>query len=520
MNILLVTGQLAEPIVKRYAKMSPAHPIVISLPFAVAALMTPKYISRELKIMNVKDFDLILVPGEVRGDVSLVSDVLGIPTSKGPRHAADIPLVISMLPEIILSTTTPACEIIREELKLKALEVLNDVDVNRNVLLKNPGNFQIGKLAVGQDFPSRIIAEIVDAPEMTDDEIKRKAVYYAESGADIIDVGMIAGFSKPKDAARAVKAVKEAVDCPVSIDSMNPEEIDSAVSAGAELIISLDAGNIDSVSEFTCQIPAVVIPTDFNRKIFPRTADERIKLLENNIEKAKNRGFSTLIADPILDPLINPGAVESIVAAHMFHKLHPEIALFLGVGNVTELLDADSPGVNALLTGLATEMGVSLLLTTEVSYKVRGSVSELSKASDMMFLAKKRESIPKKLGLDLLVLKEEKLKDEPFNDRMFADSTVVTAEHTAEYRCDPKGFFKIFLDRDRGDIVLLHYSRLNLNVPDFTIKGKNAEDIYKAAVRNELLSLIEPAAYLGLELEKAEIALRLGRSYVQDTPLF
>ena len=94
MNILLVTGQLAEPIVKRYAKMSPAHPIVISLPFAVAALMTPKYISRELKIMNVKDFDLILVPGEVRGDVSLVSDVLGIPTSKGPRHAADIPLVI------------------------------------------------------------------------------------------------------------------------------------------------------------------------------------------------------------------------------------------------------------------------------------------------------------------------------------------------------------------------------------------------------------------------------------------
>ena len=45
-------------------------------------------------------------------------------------------------------------------------------------------------------------------------------------------LGMVAGESRPKDAKRVVAAVKAAVNVPVSIDSLDPEEIKAAVSAG------------------------------------------------------------------------------------------------------------------------------------------------------------------------------------------------------------------------------------------------------------------------------------------------
>lgn len=520
MSILLVTGRLAEPVVKKYAAESQLKIEVVALPFAVAALMTSRYIARQLRHMGLRGFEMVLVPGLVKGDLSTISEAVKIPTFKGPRHAADLPSVLSLLRDIELSTEIPACDLIREELNRRALESLKEVEANREELLKKPGNIKIGGLAVGRDFPARILAEIVDAPKLTDEEIGRRAVYYAESGADIIDVGMIAGLSQPKDASRAVGVVKETVDLPISIDSMNPEEIRAAVSAGADLILSLDAGNIREVAKFASHIPVVVIPTDFRRNLFPKEAEEKIRLLEKNIESAERHGFTTVIADPILDPLINPGAVESILAAYRFRRLHPDGVLLLGVGNVTELLDADSPGVNAFLTGVAAELEVSLLLTTEVSDKARGSVAELSRLSDMMFLAKKRKSIPKELGLDLLILKEKKMKEERFDKKMAEGVRVLDEEETAGYAVDPEGCFKILLDRDEGAILLLHYSRSNLDRPDLIIRGKSAVGVYKTAVRKGLLSTLEHAVYLGAEVEKAEVALKLGRSYIQDSPLF
>ncbi len=519
MSILIVTGRLAEPSVKKYAQESQVNLKVLVLPFAVAALMTSKYIAHQLKRVKLDGFDLILVPGLVRGDVSIISEKVGIPTFKGPRHAADIPSVISELSEIELSTKTPACDIIREELNKRALETLKEVELNKQELLKKPGNLLVGSLAVGRDFPARVVAEIVDAPLQTDEEIRRKAFYYAESGADIIDIGMIAGVSQPNDAARAVEVVKKTVDLPVSIDSMNPVEIEAAVSAGVELIISLDAGNITEVSKFVTDIPAVVIPTDFQKKIFPRMVDEKINLLEKNLEYARKQGFTKLIADPIMDPLINPGTAESIVATYRFRQLHPNSVLFWGVGNVTELLDADSPGVNAFLAGLAAELEVSFLLTTEVSDKVVGGVKELSKVSDMMFLAKKRESIPKELGVDLLVLKEKKFKNEAFDMGLLKGVKVLYATPDNEYSVDPKGCFRIVIDKDEKDIVLVHYNRSDLKKPALIIRGKNATEVYAAAAKNELVSTIKHAAYLGAEVEKAELALKLGRNYIQETQL-
>jgi len=52
------------------------------------------------------------------------------------------------------------------------------------------------------------------------------------------------------------------------------------------------------------------------------------------------------------------------------------------------------------------------------------------------------------------------------------------------------------------------------------IRGKTAEEICDEIIERGLISDIEHAAYVGRELQKAEIALRTGRSYLQEKELF
>ncbi len=133
-----------------------------------------------------------------------------------------------------------------------------------------------------------------------------------------------------------------------------------------------------------------------------------------------------MIADPVLDPPAL-GLASSLREYILFREAHPTIPLFFGVGNVTELLDADSTGANALLAALGAEIGASLLFTPEYSAKARGSVHELAIASRMMILAQWRQTPPKDLGLDLLILKEKRrLPEEPMPGAVHAKPEMST----------------------------------------------------------------------------------------------
>jgi len=163
LKLLLITGLLAEKIVKTYAKKSDVETDILALKVPVAALLTIKQINNFLKKIDAKKFDMILIPGLVRGDTISISDSIGVPTFKGPRYAADLPTVFSYLNHVELSTIIPACVILKKELRQKALQELEAVEKNKDVLLKKPGNMLIGELAIGKDFPMRVMAEIVDA---------------------------------------------------------------------------------------------------------------------------------------------------------------------------------------------------------------------------------------------------------------------------------------------------------------------------------------------------------------------
>jgi dihydropteroate synthase-like protein len=518
LKVLLITGSLAEDTVKRYAQKSNVETEIRALKVSVAALLTPEHIAKALENTKGDNLDMILVPGLIRGDVSVISDTVGTPAFKGPRYAADLPTVLDALGQVRLSTVTPACDILREQLQQKALQELAAVEKKRDVLLKNPGNILIGGLAIGKDFPMRVMAEIVDAPLMARKEIQRLAKYYVKAGADIVDVGMVAGKSRPLDARRAVEAVKNVVNVPVSIDTLDPDEIREAVSAGADLVLSADAGNIEMIAPFASKVAVVVIPTNQREGYFPRKVEERVSLLEENIKRARKLGITKVIGDLVLEPA---NVFESLFAFRKFANKNPDVPLFLGVANVTELLDADSVGINALLARLSSEIGASILLATEKSDKAKGSTRELATASKMMFLAKKRGSVPKDLGIDLLVLKDKRKREEPYSEAMEAEAQVITASgKTVATILDKGGTFKITVDRTEEKLIALHFTTLQADRPINIIKGKTAEGVYAKIVEMGLITRLDHAAYLGTELAKAEIALKTGKDYIQDSPLF
>jgi dihydropteroate synthase-like protein len=520
LKFLLVTGQLAKNLVEKYAEESHVEYEIFDLPTPVAALLTARTVAEALTKVAPKGFDAILTPGFIFGDVSIIEQATGIPTFKGPRYAADLPTVLEMYDRVKLSKVVPACELLRDELRKKALDELSAVEKKRDELLQNRRNFLIGALPIGKDFPMRILAEIVDAPLLSNEQIAERAKYYIRSGADMIDVGMIVGAGREEDAKRAVKAVKTAVSVPVSIDTIDPVEAKAGVEAGADLVLSVDGGNVEEMAPFARRVAAVVIPTNHRKGEFPKRSDERVEKMRGNIEAARELGMKRVLADLILDPIGSPGFVESIVSYYKFGMNEREVPLFAGVGNVVELLDADTIGVNALAAGVASELGIDVLLTTEVSNICKGCVKELSTASKMMFLAKRRGSIPKGLGIDLLFLKEKRFLEEPYDHKYVEGATEIQGISGEESRMDRKGCFKIMINRDEEMIVAIHYPIERRDRSDFVVRGRTAKEIYSAVLKSNLISEMTHSAYLGYELGKAETALKTGRNYLQDSMLF
>ena len=123
-----------------------------------------------------------------------------------------------------------------------------------------------------------------------------------------------------------------------------------------------------------------------------------------------------------------------------------------------------------------------------------------------------RGSIPKDLGINLLVFKDKR-KGEPIPELVDVPETEAGSEY--KFHQDPEGSFKISVEE--GRIRVVHYKKMQ---PTLAIYGQTAWELYHEIINRKLVSRIEHAAYLGQELQKAEDALKLGKNYVQDFPLF
>jgi len=85
------------------------------------------------------------------------------------------------------------------------------------------------------------------------------------------------------------------------------------------------------------------------------------------------------------------------------------------------------------------------------------------------------------------------------------------------FKMDPKGYFLIKIDKEKGTINAGYCT--TDNVLKAEIIGKTAIEVINTIISEGLVSTLQHAADLGIELHKAEIALKKGLDYVQDSPL-
>jgi dihydropteroate synthase-like protein len=428
---LFVTGKLAAPALRATLEaMAPGFEYeVLVMRITVAALMTTPWIAKHLPAAD--GVERIVIPGLCEGDVRVVEDRAGVRVEKGPPDLRDLPEYLGQAAR-------------REEY----------------------GGYDI-----------RIFAEINNVPYLDREEVFRLAEYYRASGADVVDLGCSLD-RKFEDAAEVIGLLK-ARGFAVSIDTFDPTEILAADRAGVDYLLSVNRTNLDVAEALHCTV--VVIP-DFG---------EGLDTLDRNIAHLDRIGRPYLV-DPVIEP-ITFGFAAALDRYVQVRARHPDAEMLMGIGNITELTDADTTGVNALLIGFCQELGIRHVLTTEVIPWARGAVREVDVARRLMYAAQRRGVVPKKIDDRLLTVKDARPK--------YATEAELRALHAAI--TDPN--FRISVTRDA---ICVFNDRL-------FVQGTDIQGLF------DQLGVEDPghAFYLGKELMKARLALLLGKSYVQEQPL-
>ena len=323
-----------------------------------------------------------------------------------------------------------------------------------------------------------IFAEIVDAPHLSVDGILARAEYYKKQGANVIDLGCLPNTPFPHlvDAIQALKAQ----GFKVSVDSLNPDELLLAGKSGADYLLSLTEKTL-WIAEEVNAIP-VLIPAKSGN----------LPSLYRAIEAMQGMG-KPFIADAILDP-IPFGFTESIVRYQKLRKRYPDIQIMMGVGNITELTDADTTGINALLFGMIAELNINAVLATSVSPHAVNAVAEADVARRVMFAAREESRLPRDYSAGLLGLHDR---------RPFTYSAEEIAEIATQIK-DPS--FRIQVSKEGFHI----YNR------DGLFKETDPFKVYPHLKVDDDAS---HAFYLGVELARAQIAWQLKKRYVQDEEL-
>ena len=432
-RILFLTGRLARDSLHREIEGLEKRNFswrVHELGLQVAGLMTADMIRRRLEAPE--DVHRIIVPGLCGGDVKALSQTYGVPVERGPKDLKDLPEFFGTA----------------------------------------------GRTSDLSEHGVTIIAEIVDAPNMDVEAILERAAAYRADGADVIDLGCLPGVDFPH-LEESVAALKHGGHA-VSVDSLETPELGRAAAADADYLLSLKESTLHLADEWPGT--PVVIPE--------RSGDLESLYRAAETLAAQGRRF---FLDPVLEP-IHFGFTESLLRYHAVRRRCPEAEIMMGIGNLTELTDADTTGMTAMLMGVVSELQIGAVLTTEVSPHAHTSVREADIARRVMWAAKRDGNLPRRYHGGLMALKDRK---------PFPHTSDEVAQTAAAVR-DPS--FRIQLTRE-GIHVYNRDGRQLATDPFELWPGLGVDDDASHAF------------YLGVELGRAQIAWQLGKRYLQDNEL-
>ena len=360
-RILFLTGSLAQGRLEKVLQgMGPTQFdwSIFNVGVKVAALMTEPILMRRLP--RPLEADRAVVPGRCRADLARLSQEFERPFQRGPDELKDLPAFFG--------------------------KVGAGLDLSRHSL--------------------RIFAEIVDASQMSVEAIAARAELLRAEGADVIDLGCLPDTPFPhlEDAVRELKARA----LTVSVDSAAPDELRRGGGAGADYLLSLDERNV-AIAEETGARPVLIPSRHGDLGSLYRAADE-----------AQKRGVDAIL-DPVLDP-IHFGFTNSLSRYREVRARLPDAEMLMGTGNLTELSDADSVGVTALLLGICSELGIANVLTVQVSPHTRRTIQEHDAARRIMYAAAADHSLPRGYGRALLQVHDP--SPFPYSSQEIAEAAV------------------------------------------------------------------------------------------------
>ncbi len=432
-RLLFLTGHLAQPRLRRMLEGLGETGFVwdiLDIGVQVAALMTEAIILRRLP--RPLNATRVILPGRAGVDPARLAAAFGVPFDRGPEELADLPAWLGR------GAAPP--------------------DLSRHDV--------------------RIFAEIVDAPLLPPEDLLRRARDLRSQGADVIDLGCRPGTPFP--GLEAAIASLRAGGIAVSVDSGDVAELRRAAQAGADFVLSLTEHTLDAVGR-TGAVP-VLVPAN------PGDLDSLLRAAQ----RAASRGQKCLL-DPILDP-IHFGFTAALLRYAALRARLPDAEILMGVGNLTELTDADSSGVTATLMGVCSELAIRNVLVVQVSPHTRRTVAEHDVARRMMFAARANRDLPRAYGNGLLQA----------HDRSpFAQSADDIAAQAAAVR---DANWRIATAEDGIHVF-------NNRIHETAREAMALFDVLDVAADGA------HAFYLGAELMKAETAFALGKRYVQDSPL-
>lgn len=453
-HLHFVTGKLAE--VSLYSQIEIASEresfafTVQVMPITVAALITPKWLLRHLDVSQ-RATHLILPgfcessledPGDADGKTwrELIADVAKLPPESvlcGPKDCRDLDAWLGG-------------KIVQPDLSQHSIE---------------------------------IIAEINHAPRMKIEAVVAVAEALRADGADRIDLGC--------DPSRRCETIGDYASAligaghRISIDTFDAWEAETAIEAGASLVLSVNSSNRDQAIDWGCEVVAI-----------PDTPDD-LDSLDETVAFLTRHGVP-LRLDSILEP-IGSGFGTSLLRYAEVRRRYPEHGMMMGIGNLTELTDVDSAGLNFVLLAFCEEFGIGSVLTTQVINWARSSVKECDLARRLVHYSMTQGVPPKRLSDQLVMLRDPKLRP-----------------HAAEaIESLAAGI------RDNNYRIIAQDDTLHLLSAGVHLQGTDP-----FAMMEALLSLPESdnvdashAFYLGYEMAKASIALQLGKQYEQDQAL-
>jgi dihydropteroate synthase len=436
-QILFVTGKLAEPSLRRVAGDLAASEgfsyDVAVLPITVAALAPTTWIANHLPAPE--NVERAIIPGMCSGDLDVLTAAWpGVAVERGPADLRDLPEYFG----------------------------------------KKQGPSDYGR------YDIEILAEINFAPRLTRAELFAMATRYRADGADVIDLGCEPG-SAWSGLADAVRCLRDE-GMRVSIDTFDPAEAAAGAKAGAELVLSVNQANRAAAVDWGCEV--VVVPDVI----------DTLEGLDATVDFLTGRGVRFRV-DPVLSP-IGFGFAASLVRYAEVRKRYPDAEILMGVGNLTELTDVDSAGVNVVLLGYCQELGIRSVLTTEVINWCRSSIRELDLARRLVAYACDHRVLPKRLEPNLVILRDPKLREH--GARGLEELGKNITDHN----------FRLFAERG-----LIH-----VLARDLYLKGDDPFALFAEMAKHGDIDAPH-AFYLGYEMAKAITALTLGKNYTQDQAL-